>query len=80
MVGFFIFFSKPFRIHKMVIYNVRLDRAENLKLFYYLAYFFYNLWILLYFLVLFMDFIILFQLTFTFIYNTFNNNFSVLLK
>ena len=60
MVGFFIFFSKPFRSHKMVIYSARLDRTENLKLFYYLTYFFYNLWISLHFLVLFMGSIILF--------------------
>ena len=42
MVGFFIFFSKPFRSHKMVIYSARFDRIENLKLFSYLTYFFFN--------------------------------------
>ena len=49
-------------------------------LFYYLIYFNYYLWALLYFLILFIDLIILFQLTFTFIYNTFNKKISISTK
>ena len=45
--------------------------------FYYSAYFCYYSWAPLYFLILFMGPIILFQLTFAFIYNTFNKKFSV---
>ena len=50
------------------------------NLFYYSAYFYYYLWVLLHFLILFMGLTILFQLTFTFIYNTFNKKFSVSTK
>ena len=47
------------------------------NLFYYLIYFYYYLWVSLYFLVLFTSPTVLFQLTFTFIYSTFNKKFSV---
>ena len=47
------------------------------NLFYYLACFSYYSWTLLHFLVLFISLTILFQLTFIFIYNTFNKKFSV---
>ena len=47
---------------------------------YYLAYFCYYLWAFLYFLILFMGLTVLFQLTFTFIYSTFNNKFLVSVK
>ena len=57
-----------------------LGLKEKLKLFYYLIYFYYYLWVSLYFLKLFMNPTVLFQLTFTFIYNTFSNNFLVLAK
>ena len=40
----------------------------------------YYLWALLYILVLFMSLIVLFQLTFTFIYSTFSNEFSISAK
>ena len=50
------------------------------NLFYYSAYFCYYSWLLLYFLVLFMGSTILFQLTFTFIYSTFNKKFSISTK
>ena len=50
------------------------------NLFYYSACFCYYSWVSLYFLVLFMGSTILFQLTFTFIYSTFNKKFSVLTK
>ena len=56
------------------------DMINFVDLFYYLAYFYYYLWVLLYFLVLFMGSTILFQLTFTFIYSTFNKKFSVSTK
>ena len=59
---------------------VCLDTNEKLKLFYYLTYFFYYSWALLHFLVLFMGPTILFQLTFSFIYSTFSNKFSVSAK
>ena len=57
--------------------NMRLDKNEKLKLFYYLTYFFYYL---CHFLILFIDHTVLFQLIFTFIYSTFSNKFSVLVK
>ena len=50
---------------------------EKLKLFYYSDYFCYYLWVSLHFLILFRGLIVLFQLTFTFIYSTFSNKFSV---
>ena len=50
------------------------------NLFYYLVYFYYYLWVLLYFLILFIDLTILFQLTFTFIYITFNKKISISTK
>ena len=59
---------------------VRLDKNEKLKLFHYSAYFYYYSWAPLHFLVLFMSSIVLFQLTFTFIYSTFSNNFSISVK
>ena len=43
-------------------------------------YFYYYLWVSLYFLVLLMSLTVLFQLTFTFIYSTFNKKFSILTK
>ena len=48
--------------------------------FYYLVYFCYYLWVSLHILILFMNLTVLFQLTFTFIYSTFNKKFSVLVK
>ena len=56
--------------------------GKNLKtsLFYYSAYFLLLFMVSLRFLVLFMDSTVLFQLTFTFIYNIFNKQFSVLAK
>ena len=56
------------------------DWNEKLKLFHYSAYFLLLFMGPLDFLALFMSLIILFQLTFTFIYNTFSNNFSVSAK
>ena len=50
------------------------------NLFYYSAYFCYYSWVTLHFLVLFIDPTILFQLTFTFIYSTFNKKILVLAK
>ena len=50
------------------------------NLFYYLAYFAYYSWVSLNFLVLFIDLTVLFQLIFTFIYNTFFKEFSILAK
>ena len=44
------------------------------------AYFYYYSWAPLQFLLLFMSLTVLFQLTFTFIYITFDNKFSVLAK
>ena len=49
-------------------------------LFYYSAYFYYYLWVLLHFLILFIGLTILFQLTFPFMYSTFNKKFSVSAK
>ena len=57
-----------------------LDLDYKWKLFHYLAYFCYYLWASLHFLALFMGPIVLFQLTFTFIYSTFSNNFSISTK
>ena len=62
------------------VYSVCLAKIIFANLFYYLAYFWYYSWVLLYFLVLFTGSIILFQLTFTFIYSTFNKKFSVSAK
>ena len=50
------------------------------NLFYYSTYFCCYSWVPLHFLVIFMSLTILFQLTFIFIYNTFNNKFSVSVK
>ena len=62
------------------LYSLRLDTNEKWKLFHYLAYFCYYLWVSLHFLILFMGFTVLFQQTFTFIYSTFSNKFSVSAK
>ena len=59
---------------------MHLDADEKLKLFHYSTYFYYYPWVSLHFLVLFMGSTVLFQLTFTFIYNTFSNNFSISAK
>jgi len=50
------------------------------NLFYCSVYFCYYSWILLHFLILFIGLIVLFQLTFTFIYSTFNKKFLILAK
>ena len=57
-----------------------LDTNEKWKLFYYLAYFCYYSLASLHFFVQFMGLTVLFQLTFTFIYSTFSNKFSVSVK
>ena len=57
--------------------SLHFGTEKKWKLFQYLAYFCYYLWAPLHFLALFMDLTVLFQLTFTFIYSTFNNNFLV---
>ena len=59
--------------------SVHLDKDEKLKLFHYSTYFCYYLY-MLHFLALFMKPTVLFQLTLTFIYSTFSNNFSILTK
>ena len=60
--------------------SVRLAKIIFANLFYHLAYFCYNSWVILHFLVLFMSPTVLFQLTFTFIYSTFSKKFSVSAK
>ena len=60
--------------------TVRLAKIIFVNLFHYSVYFCYYSWVSLYFLVVFMNLIVLFQLTFTFIYSTFNKKFSVLVK
>ena len=60
--------------------SMRLGSNEKLKLFHQSAYFCYYSWAPLHFLVLFIGPIVLFQLTFTFIYSTFSNKFSVSAK
>ena len=60
-----------------VCLSLHMDTNKKWKLFYYSIYFCYYLWVLMYFLVVFMGYTILFQLTFTFIYSTFSNKFSV---
>ena len=60
--------------------SVRLGVGEKLKLFHYSTYFYYYSWVPLHFLAQFMSPTILFQLTFSFIYRIFNNNFLVLTK
>ena len=55
--------------------SVRLANIIFANLFYYSAYFCYYLWVPLHFLILFMGPTVLFQLTFTFIYSTFNKKF-----
>ena len=56
-----------------------LDADEKLKLFHFQLIFIIIIG-LIHFLVLFMNFTVLFQLIFAFIYSTFNNNFSILIK
>ena len=56
------------------------NRPKKWKLFHYSAYFCYYSWAPLHFLALFMSHTILFQLTFTFIYSIFSNNFSDSIK
>ena len=58
----------------------RFGMINFVNLFYYSAYFCYYSQVPLYFLVLFMGSTILFQLTFSFIYSTFNEKFSVSTK
>ena len=60
--------------------SVRLAKIIFANLFYYSAYFCYYLWVPLHFLILFMGPTVLFQLTFTFIYSTFNKKFLVSTK
>ena len=62
------------------IISVRLAKIIFANLFYYLTYFCYYSYISLYFLVLFISFTVLFQLTFTFIYSTFNKKISISVK
>ena len=60
--------------------SVSMASSFFANLFYYSAYFCYNLWVSLHFFVLFMSPTVLFQLIFTFIYSTFNKKFSVSTK
>ena len=63
---------KEKKMNCCLCFSIRLTKIIFANLFYYLVYFFYYLWVLLHFLVLFINLTILFQLTFTFIYSTFN--------
>ena len=63
---------KEKKMNCCLCFSVRLTKIISANLFYYLVYFCYYLWVLLHFLVLFINLTILFQLTFTFIYSTFN--------
>ena len=77
----FRFSQKYFKIFsKLMVLSLRLDANYKWKLFHYSAYFCYYSWVPLHFLVLFMSLTVLFQLTFTFIYSTFSNKFSVSTK
>ena len=67
-------------VHSIKKLSLCLDTYYKWKLFHYSAYFYYYLWASLHFLLLFMGSAILFQLTFTFIYSTFNNKFLVSAK
>ena len=60
--------------------SLRLDTDYKWKLFHYSTYFGYHSWALLHFLILFMGLTVFFQLSFTFIYNTFSNKLTRLLK
>ena len=72
--------GSSFRSILILRLSVRLDWDYKSKLFHYSTYFCYYLWVSLHFLALFMGPTILLQLTFTFIYSIFSNNFSVSTK
>ena len=65
---------------RLFILSVCLAKIIFVNLFYYSTYFYYYLWALLHFLELFMGSIVLFQLTFSFIYSSFNKKFSIATK
>ena len=64
------------RERKIKRVSMCLAKIIFVNLFYYSADFYYYSWVPLYFLVLFMSLTVLFQLTFTFIYSTFNKKFQ----